>query len=93
MAIADLISWAIEGRGQTWGDLKEFDPFAGPSEKRPVRLLAALRRNTLQGKDVSSAWGDFLQSRPAAGARTAMVVNGLAWFPPGDSGTDQTTTL
>jgi hypothetical protein len=62
MAIADLISWAIEGRGQTWGDLKEFDPFAGLSEKRPVRLLAALRRNTLQGKDVSSAWEDFLQS-------------------------------
>jgi hypothetical protein len=60
--IADLISWAIEGRSRTWGELKEFDPFAGLSEKRPVRLLAALRWNTLQGKDVSSAWGDFLQS-------------------------------
>jgi hypothetical protein len=60
--IADLISWAIEGRGRTWGELKEIDPFAGLSEKRPVRLLAALRWNTLQGKDVSSAWRDFLQS-------------------------------
>lgn len=60
--IADLISWAIEGRGRTWGELKEFDPFAGLSEERPVRLLAALRWNTLQGKDVSSAWSDFLQS-------------------------------
>ena len=60
--IADLISWAIEGRGRTWGVLKEFDPLAGLSERRPVRLLAALRWNTLQGKDVSSAWTDFLQS-------------------------------
>ena len=60
--IADLISWAIEGRGRTWGVLKEFDPLAGLSDRRPVRLLAALRWNTLQGKDVSSAWTDFLQS-------------------------------
>ena len=50
--IADLISRAPEGRGRTWVRLKEFDPFAGLSEKRPVRLLAALRWNTLQGKDV-----------------------------------------
>jgi SIR2-like domain len=60
--LSDLISWAIEGRGRTWGDLKERDPFAGLSERRPVRLLAALRWNTLQGNDVSSAWADFLQS-------------------------------
>ena len=58
--IVDLISWAIEGRGRTWGVLKEFDPLAGLSERRPVRLLAALRWNTLQGKDVNSAWRDFL---------------------------------
>ncbi|MGD0107514.1 MAG: SIR2 family protein [Rhodopila sp.] len=82
--IADLISWAIEGRSRTWGELKEFDPFAGLSEKRPVRLLAALRWNTLQGKDVSSAWGDFLHSnarRTDKPGFAALIARRLAALP------------
>ena len=60
--IKNLISWAIEGRGRTWGEFREIDPFAGLSEKRPLRLLAALRWATSQGIDVRSAWSDFLHS-------------------------------
>ncbi len=83
--IADLISWAIEGRGRTWGELKEFDPFAGLSEQRPVRLLAALRWNTLQGIDVSSAWSDFLHSnarRTDKPGFAALIARRLAVLPP-----------
>jgi len=82
--IADLISWAIGGRGRTWGELKEFDPFAGLSEKRPVRLLAALRWNTLQGNDVSSAWSDFLYSnarRTDKPGFAALIARRLATLP------------
>lgn len=82
--IMDLISWAIEGRGPTWGELKKFDPFAGLSEKRPVRLLAALRWNTLQGKDVSLAWGDFLQNnarRTDKPGFAALLARRLATLP------------
>jgi hypothetical protein len=62
----------------------EFDPLAGLSEKRPVRLLAALRWNTLQGKDVSSVWGDFLQSnarRTDKPGFAALVARRLAALP------------
>ena len=82
--IADLISWAIEGRGRSWGVLKEFDPLAGLSDRRPVRLLAALRWNTLQGKDVSSAWRDFLQSDARRTDRpgfAALIARRLAALP------------
>ena len=82
--IADLISWASEGRRRTWGVLKEFDPLAGLSERRPVRLLAALRWNTLQGKDVISAWSDFLQSnarRTDKPGLAALIARRLAALP------------
>jgi len=82
--IADVISWATEGRGRAWGALKEFDPLAGLADKRPVRLLAALRWNTLQGEDVSSAWGDFLQStarRTDKPRFAALIARRLAALP------------
>ena len=82
--IADLISWAIEGPNRTWGELKEFNRLAGLSEKRPVRLVAALRWNTLQGKDVSSAWRAFLQSdarRTDKPMFAALIARRLATLP------------
>jgi hypothetical protein len=82
--IADLISWAVGGRGRRSDVLMEFDPLAGLSEKRPVHLLAALRWNTLQGKDVSSVWGDFLQSnarRTDKPGFAALVARRLAALP------------
>jgi hypothetical protein len=82
--IADLISWVAEGQGRRSDVLTEFDPFAGLSEKRPVRLLAALRRNTSQGKDVRSAWRDFLQSearRKDKPGLAALIARRLAAIP------------
>jgi hypothetical protein len=82
--IAELISWAVEGRGRRSDPFRAFDPFAGLSEKRPVRLLAALRWSAAQSKDVSSAWSDFLCSnarRTDKAGFPALVARRLAALP------------
>ena len=62
LRLSELIPWALEGRKGVWGKQQELDPFAGLCETRPVRMLAALRYETLNKRDVASSWSEFLQS-------------------------------
>jgi hypothetical protein len=60
--ISELIPRATQGRARAWGELQGYDPFAGLCEKRPVLVLAALRYELREGRDVVPAWRDFLYS-------------------------------
>ena len=85
LPISELIPWAMKGRGRVWGKLQELDPFAGLCETRPVRVLAALRHETLKGSDVvSSAWSDFLYSDARRSDKprfAALIARRLAMLP------------
>jgi hypothetical protein len=60
--ISELIPRAMEGRKRAWGTFRQYDPYAGLCEKRPVRLLAALTYELCEGKDVTEAWTLLLHS-------------------------------
>lgn len=60
--ISELIPRAFEGQRRDWGSLDTYDPFAGLAEKRPIRLLAALRAERAKGADVTRPWTLFLHS-------------------------------
>lgn len=60
--ISELIPRAMQGQKRVWGELREHDPYAGLCERRPVRLLAALRSTLRGGTDVTEPWTKFLQS-------------------------------
>ena len=54
-------SSGVSGRKHVWGALQEQDPFAGLSEKRPVRMLAALAHHLREaGPHITEAWTRFL---------------------------------
>jgi hypothetical protein len=83
--ISELIARAMQGQRREWGKSLEYDPFAGLCEKRPVRVLAALRYELQKGADVARSWTQFLYkaaqrngqaenrgpNRPAVGSPTA----------------------
>ena len=82
--IAELIPRAMAGRRHVWGQLVEIDPFAGLCEKRPVRLLAALKHQLRQGIDVTAAWEKFLYSSPRRNDKpklAAVIARRLAALP------------
>lgn len=55
-----LLTRAMEAQRREFGRLKEYDPFAGLCEKRPVRVLAALVHTTRAGADTIAPWSRFL---------------------------------
>jgi hypothetical protein len=82
--VAELIPQAMQGQRRVWGESLEYDPFAGLCEKRPIRVLAALRYELHKGSDVAPAWTQFLYS---AGRQTdnprvaALIARRLATLP------------
>ena len=82
--ISELIPRAMQGQKRVWGESLEYDPFAGLCEKRPVRVLAALRYELQKGTDVAPAWSQFLYR---AAQRTdkpkvaALIARRLATLP------------
>jgi hypothetical protein len=60
--LSELIPQALAGQRRVWGELQEYDPFAGLCERRPIRLLAALEFERRRGTDVVPLWSTFLYS-------------------------------
>jgi hypothetical protein len=58
--IGELIPRALSGHRRVWGSMQEHDPFAGLSDQRPLRLLAALSHELRNGSNVAEAWTKFL---------------------------------
>jgi len=60
--LADLLKTALTGKERRHGFLEEHDPYAGLVEEQPLRVLAALRRETGALEIAQRAWTHFLQS-------------------------------
>ena len=58
--IEGLIEVALASHNRKHGFLQEHDPYAGICEKRPVRVLAALRRTTASADVRVAGWTQFL---------------------------------
>lgn len=57
-----LLETALVARTRRHGSLAEHDPYAGLVEKKPLRVLAALRRELVPSEITQQAWTRFLQS-------------------------------
>jgi len=71
----------MQGQKRVWGESQEYDPFAGLCEKRPVRVIAALRYEVRKDADCTPAWTKFLYStarRTDKPKIAALIARGLS---------------
>lgn len=61
-SIESLMEVALTANRRRHGFLEERNPYAGLVEKRPARVLAALRRTTAPSERTAIGWAHFLQS-------------------------------
>ncbi|MBN4046653.1 hypothetical protein JYU02_01495 [bacterium AH-315-P15] len=76
IALIDLIARAKELSGRRGDFLVEYDPFAGLSESRPVRALAALRTSWKNGNFHPDYWQKFfdVESRKTDSERMKLLI-------------------